>query len=83
MEESTADSTWKGASKRRKRRKRQVDRMTEEMRGLREAEVALIPNKECKEKLEGKLTVTANHICALTPGSYWVKDISNILYLQG
>ena len=55
--------------------------MTEENRGLREAEVEkgrvkfsfsqikLISNAECKKKLAGKYKVFPSHICGFKPGS--------------
>ena len=55
--------------------------MTEENRGLREAEVAkervkfffsqikLISNAECKKKLKGIFKVYGSHICGFKPGS--------------
>ena len=67
--------------KQRVRLKRSVDRMTEENRGLREAEVEkgrvkfffsqikLISNAECKKKLAGIYKIYPSHICGFTPGS--------------
>ena len=69
MEESTADTTWNGGKNRSRRRKRQVERMSEEMGGLKESEVTIITNKECEEKLKGFHKVKPTYICALTPGS--------------
>ena len=55
--------------------------MTEENRGLREAEVEkrrvklffsqikLISNAECKKKLAGIYKIYPSHICGFTPGS--------------
>ena len=55
--------------------------MTEENRGLREAEVEkgrvkfffsqikLISNAECKKKLAGIYKIHPSHICGFTPGS--------------
>jgi len=45
-----------------------VDRMTEENRGLREAEIKLISNDECKKKLAGIYKIHPSHICGFTPG---------------
>ena len=60
---------------------RGVDRMTEENRGLREAQVAkgrvgfsysqikLISNDECQKKLKGIYKVHPSHLCGYKPGS--------------
>jgi len=51
-----------------KRAKRSIDRMSEEMGTLRTATVDLITNEECKKKLKGRFKVQSVHLCAFTPG---------------
>ena len=53
-----------------KRAKRSIDRMSEEMGTLRRAMVDLITNEECKKKLKGRFKVQSVHLCAFTPGFY-------------
>lgn len=55
-----------------RRKKRSIDRMSEETTGLREAQVKLISNKKCKEmveveELDGRLHVGPMQLCTYNP----------------